>query len=440
MIRRKRLVALLIITAFTFFGNAQKSNVKRIAKRYPGLKNDILHTKPDYIVYVPQEERNQRGDTYNDHFHVFYGVSGVLFAMWTQASDEGHLDQHVVFSKSYDEGMTWEHPIVIAGSETVLNRREISSWQIPMVSEKGRIYVLWNQQEYGQTGLTGQLCGWMYGRYSDDEGETWSDAEKINMPIMDSDKENPSTPPDWAVWQKPLRLGKNEKYLVGLTRHAKVGKKKRYRTSVEFIQFNNIDEHPEISELSISWFMTNENVLEVPSDYGGATCEEPSIVKLPDNRLFALLRTGTGYPYWSQSIDNGITWMKPKPLLDKDGGKPFLQPISPCPIYDWKGNEAGSGYYYAFLHNRFDFKAKSAYQNRGPVYLIAGTFQKDAEQPIWFGEPKIFINRPAENSLYSSSTVSPDGKNILWYNDKKHYLLGKIIDEKWFEEAPPLHK
>ncbi|MEM9363427.1 MAG: sialidase family protein [Bacteroidota bacterium] len=411
-----------------------------MARLYPDKKKDILFSKPDYIVYVPFMPKNQRGDTYNDHFQVFYGRSGVLFATWTQASDEGHLDQHVVLSKSYDHGLTWEYPIVVTGPETTINPREISSWQIPMVSRKGRVYLLWNQQEYGKKGLTGQLCGWMYGKYSDDEGETWSKPEKIKMPIMVTDKAAPSMPPDWVVWQKPLRLGKDEKYLVGLTRHARVGVNKRYRTSVEFLQFNNIDDDPEISELDISWFMANENVLEVPSNYGGATCEEPSIVKLPDGRLFTLLRTGTGYAYWSESRDKGVSWSNPKPLLDKDGGKPFLQPISPCPIYDWKGNEAGSGYYYAFLHNKFDFEAKSAYQNRGPLYLIAGTFQKNAEQPIWFSKPKLFINRPSENSLYSSTTVLPSGENVLWYNDKKHYLLGKKIGKEWFENTYPISK
>lgn len=78
---------------------------------------DIQTSKPDYIVFVPKNEPNQRGDTYNDHFQVFDKPDGRLFAAWTQASREGDPDQHIAFSKSTDKGATWTTPIVLAGSE-----------------------------------------------------------------------------------------------------------------------------------------------------------------------------------------------------------------------------------------------------------------------------------------------------------------------------------
>ena len=106
-------------------------------------------------------------------------------------------------------------------------------------------------------------------------------------------------------------------------------------------------------------------------------------------------------------------------------------------MYDWKGPEAASGYYFAMVHNTFDFEGSTAWQNRGPLYLIAGTFQSAAEQPIWFAPPKLFIDRPAGNSFYTSST-QVDGKCVLWYNDKKYYLLGKVIDDGWFQAIPPM--
>ncbi len=82
-----------------------------------------------------------------------------------------------------------------------------------------------------------------------------------------------------------------------------------------------------------------------------SACQEPSIVKLPDGRLFCVMRTASGSPFWSVSADGGETWTRPRRLLRKDGGEPLLHPLSPCPIYDVGGNTAGSGRYVLFIHN-----------------------------------------------------------------------------------------
>jgi hypothetical protein len=184
----------------------------------------------------------------------------------------------------------------------------------------------------------------------------------------------------------------------------------------------------------------NENALRLVSNIEGrdfehgTNCEEVSIVMLPDGRLFGVMRTDGGVPVWSQSRDKGETWSQPKPLLMKDGGEAILQPTSPCPIYDAKGNEAASGQYFMLAHNTFDYSNPNPWQNRGPLYFFAGRFQPDADQPVWFemnDEP--FINRPAGNSFYTSTTVL-DGKTVLWYNDQKFYLLGKVIGDDYFQK------
>ena len=123
------------------------------------------------------------------------------------------------------------------------------------------------------------------------------------------------------------------------------------------------------------------------------------------------------------------------PLHHARIGKPYLHPRSPCPIYDWKGPEAASGTYFALIHNKFDFTKDYAYQDRGPLFLIAGRFNPAAkDQPIEFSEPKMFAPRTWGNSFYSSYTVH-DGKGILWFNDLKFYLLGREIGSEWFDEG-----
>jgi len=84
------------------------------------------------------------------------------------------------------------------------------------------------------------------------------------------------------------------------------------------------------------------------------------------------------------------------------------------------------------VHNTFDFQGEREYQTRGPLYLIAGRFRADAEQPIEFAPMRLFAPRPAQNSFYTSVTVV-DGKTVLWFPDKKFYLLGRVIGGEWFD-------
>ena len=421
----------------------------------PQAPRDILCNHPDYVCFVPRNNRKfpgdtadptKRGDSYNDHFQVIHDpVRRMFYAFWTQATKESALDQHIAFSRSSDGGITWSEPVVIAGSETRANPTGRASWQQPMLTRRGRLYCLWNQSINGSR----PHYGMPYGRYSDDGGASWSDPEPLaDFKRMDADGVDASKSPCWCNWQRPLRLAENGKFFVGCSRFGRAPYDKGQRGKVEFWRFENVDAHPEVRDIRISQFAINrsalgaEDVVEVPgfrffsphprSD--GKTpypsLEEASVVKLPDGRLFALMRSTLGCPVWSQSRDGGETWEKPRALLDENG-KPFLHSCSPCPMYDWKGCEAGSGIYFTLLHDRFDFNAPSAYQKRGALYLHAGRFDPDGEQPVRFGKGRLFAPRAANNSSYASYTVV-DGEGVLWAPDQKYYLIGRKIGPEWF--------
>ncbi len=395
---------------------------------------DILINRPDYVVFIPKQPRDKTkrdaarpGDTYNDHFQVIEH-DGMFYAFWTQASKEADIDQHIAFSKSTNKGESWTEPVILAGSPNKKNPALLASWQQPMISKSGRIYVLWNQQ----TTSRGPHCGQMFGAYSDDAGDTWSAPKMVPMARMLRDPEDPLVPPSWCNWQRPLRLGKGGRYFVGVSRHGKAPDEAKGSCMIDFLQVDNIDDNPAVDAIKLSFFSTNEKALKVEHEKFGSAAEEIGLVKLPDGRLFGLMRTCAGHPFWAQSRDGGETWSQPKPLLDRDGGSPYLHPRSPCPIYDWKGCEAASGLYFALVHNTFDFTAEREYQKRGPLYLIAGRFDPQAEQPITFAPPKLFAERENGNSFYTSYTFS-DGQGVLWFPDTKFYLLGRIIGEEWFK-------
>jgi len=417
------------------------------------IKTELKVTRPDFVVFVPRITDNEVTDTGNEHFLVFDGPDGSLMAVWTQSSAEAQPDQHIAFARSADEGKTWSPPRIIAGPKRP-GDGHMASWGYPLVSKSGRIYLLYSQH-IGKYDSFFHHTGWLHGICSDDNGQTWSKPQ--NVPVARSINDNPDTnvPPNMLCWQKPLRLGKDGRYFAGFTRWTSFAVRKNPTRSwisadarVEFMRFENVDNSPEVKDLKIRWFASNKEALAVP--FPGhpevSACQEPTIMKLPDGRLFCVMRTASGSPFWSVSADLGEHWMQPRRLLRKDGGKPLLHPLSPCPMYDLGGNTAGSGRYVLFIHNHDGhyrgYKPTDTGYHRRPIYLVPGRFQAGADQPVWFDEPRFFMDhkgvslgKPGTNgrfdlALYSSFTVRR--QPVLWYPDRKFFLLGRVIDPAAF--------
>ena len=424
--------------------------------RMPG---QLRITKPDFVVFVPGVSNAGVTDTGNEHFLVFDGPDGSLMAVWTQSSAESQPDQHQAFARSDDGGKTWCKPRIIAGPKKP-GDGHMASWGYPLVSRKGRMYILYSQH-IGRVDNFPHHTGWLHGIFSDDNGATWSAPQNVPIRRSINDNPDPAMPPNMLCWQKPLRLGKDSRYFAGFTRWTSFAVRKNPTKSwisadarVEFMRFENVDDNPEPKDLEISWFMADDKALSVP--FPGhpevSACQEPTVVKLPDGRLFCIMRTASGSPFWSVSADIGETWTPPRRLLRKDGGEPLLQPLSPCPMYDVGGNEAGSGRYVLFVHNHDGnykgYKPTDTGYHRRPIHLVAGRFQAAADQPVWFDEPKFFMDHDGVSlgkpgtrgrldlSLYASFTVR-GGQAVLWYPDRKFFLLGRIIGEDWLATPRP---
>jgi len=298
--------------------------------------------------------------------------------------------------------------------------------------------------------------GWLHGISSDDNGETWSAPAEIPVARSIHDNPDPAIPPNMLCWQKPLRLGSGGKYLAGITRWTSFDVVRNPTSSwtsadsrVEFMRFENTDENPAVQDLSITWLASNEAALTVsyPGHPEVSVCQEPSLVALPDGRLFVVVRTALGSPCWSVSSDQGETWTAPLPLLSRDGGTPLPHPLSPCPLYDLEGNSAGSGRYVLFIHNHDghyrsqgrSYGPKDTGMHRRPIHLVRGHYEPGADQPVWFEEPELFMDHDGVSlgkpgtpgrldlALYASFTVC-NGKPILWYPDRKFFLLGREIE------------
>jgi hypothetical protein len=256
-------------------------------------------------------------------------------------------------------------------------------------------------------------------------------------------------PPEWIVWQKPVR-DLSGGYLAGYTHwvnravaHLKeVSQWPEIESVVEFMRYTNVDEAPEPRHLEIRTSAWGPDALRVPHrDHPHlSVVQEPSLVRLPDERLFCAMRTCTGYIWWSQSSDDGETWCSPRPLLYRDHGRPLLNPVAPDPIY-----RLSDGRYLLLYHNNRGGRAAGGSNDatpREPLTLSLGEYRPGADQPIWFSPPKLFmategigvdgVRRNVEDresgslSMYSSFTRRK-GNDVLWYPDSKFFLLGKRI-------------
>lgn len=401
---------------------------------------EYLRSNPDRVVFRPT---GNKPDTDNEHFLVAEGPSGGLLAFWTQSSCENFGDNHIVHSRSPD-GREWSPAVTIAGPGAPDSGEQQASWQFPVITRSGRIYLFY-LSEGDRFDLDRASSGWMGCRISDDEGRSWSGPSLIPIPRMSIDHPDPEVPPNWIVWQIPIR-DRFGRVLAPYTRwtspaHHDSPPDGWYSRDSRcfFFRFENIDEDPEPSDLLINWFPEFEGGLAVP--YPGredvSVAQEPAVALLPDGRLFCVMRTFTGYIYWSVSDDDGATWSSPEVLRETDDGEAVPQPIASCPIYRLK-----DGRFLLVHHNNNgnlgDYGPADVLHNRRPAFIRVGEFRPDARQPVWFSGALQILDsdgvcigpkQTCEIATYPSLTETGT-ERILWYPDRKFFLLGKLLPDE----------
>ena len=414
------------------------------------LTEEWKRSKPDFTVFLPTGFHD--GD--NEHFLVFEAPkSDELLALWTQSSVEGRGDNRLVLARSFDQ-QHWSDPLYLAGCPAGKSEKQ-ASWGFPVVADNGRIYVFYTKEiekfDIRQgSGSIGVL-------YSDDNGHEWTPGEDIFFPRDERyDNPDPEVPPNWIVWQKPVRDSRG-RWIAGYTRtssNARVPQPNRNWLDRDsrsaFIRFDNLSEGPDSADLQLTWLPENGKSLEVPHKIYPeiSVAQEPALVLLPDGRLFTVMRTMTGYIYYSVSDDDGASWRDPEPLRYRDGGQPLEHPMAPAPIYAlddgrylllFNNNPGIKGEFNQFRRN---WKENQSNHLRNPSFAVLGEFQPQAHQPVWFSPPKMFADTngvvfgpkgTASVAMYPSLTEK-DGIRIIWYPDRKHFLLGKKVPDEWLSQ------
>lgn len=412
----------------------------------PPLIKEYLRTSPDRQVYIP------KGGIYYDEDNERFLVqkskdNSKLYAVWTQSAVVGYGNNRIMFSKSTD-GKVWETPLKIAGCNLNFSNQCQASWEFLVQAAHSERICIFYTKEMPLSDIR-QHSGELGIYYSDDEGNNWVDGGFMTMPRDKYDNSNIEYPKNWIVWQLPIRDNKG-KQIVGFSQwdtfELKNKEQKRkwwtWAARSKLIRFDNIDSGPDHKEITI--LPEDENGLEVNHPFfDWSVCEEPSIVLLPDNRLFLIARTYTGYIWYSTSSDNGTTWLPMEKLRYSDDEEYIKQPRASAPIF-----KLDDGRFVLVFHNNDgvkngynqlekEWKINHLNYIRNPAFISLGRFKKEGKQPIWFNKPIKILDtdditipprESAEVATYPSLTQWK-GETILWYPDKKHYLLGIKLDK-----------
>ena len=406
-------------------------------------------TKPDYVVFLPAPDGNPRWHdkdffVLNEHFIVVSAGDANLLAFWT-AWGPGLKFLRVVTSRSTDSGKTWSDPHILDGPGS--GEDELSAmWLVPIVAPSGRVYCVYNKST-GVVDRSRADTGIMRCRYSDDGGLTWS--KPTALPIRRSPIDNPDSglPSNWIAWRQP-EVDRQGRILVTFTRWASpkapVAIPGQY-SQCEVMRFENLGESPPPEEIQITWLPEGDPVT-VPNEQDPASsfAQEASVVPLPDGRLFMAMRTIRGTIWYTVSDDEGATWRDTQVMRYSDDGDEVLQPVSPAPLYRMK-----NGQFLLLFNNNdghvFGSKVRWTPENRRPAFLSLGEFRPDARQPIWFSEPKMFIdndgipidiigNAPRYDAAPYTSFTEVNGERVIWYPDRKHFLLGKRMPDAFLAD------
>ena len=404
--------------------------------------DEVKRTKPDLVIHDPtggiqREWTDPDFFWLNEQINVLRTADGNLLATWTSERLDPHLHR-IVCRRSEDQGKTWSEPLYIDGEG--VGSGGTAAWQVPVLSPSGRIYLFYN---YSPKSGAGSFCGGFRCRTSDDGGVTWSAPADLNFPRSHIDNPDTEFPSKWISVSLPT-FTKSGSALLGFTRWADnpdipcgaSGIKERY-SHIEFMRFENLSKIPDAANVELTW-LNLDNPIIVPHENcpSSSFAQEPYMVHLPDGRLFMTMRTNQGQVWYAVSTDEGETWSSPQPMRYKDGGVFMLNPVTPCPVFALDSGD------YMFLFNNNDgyvFGAEGRWDghNRRPAFVSRGEYRSEAEQPIWWSPPRLLIDNNAipwgpdglgrlEAATYPSMTHGTEG-NILWYPDRKGFLLGKYI-------------
>ena len=249
-----------------------------------------------------------------------------LCTMTTSSGTEGAHMNHIIATKSYDQGKTWTHPVNVEPPGVPQ-----SSWAVPLKVPGGRVYVFYDYNKYRFTGLEGVMSGPFAYKYSDDHGKSWSE-ERYEVPIRSTkiDQENYTKGKHQFFWSIDKPVVTDQAAYITLSKILRLAPDQGefYARSEGFIlKSENIltEEHPE----NIQWETLPEGDTGIWNPNFGTVQAEHNTVVMNNGSLYVVYRTWDGFPAYAISTNDGKSFSTPK-VMKYAHGEPMGNPRA-CP-------------------------------------------------------------------------------------------------------------
>ncbi len=325
-----------------------------------------------------------------------------LCIMTTGSGSEGASGQHVVSTRSVDQGRTWSELVDLEPADG-----PEASYAVLLKVPSGRVYAFYNHNtdnvrrvkadnppyKDGYCSRVDSLGHFVF-KYSDDGGLSWS-ARRYDIPVreMAIDRNNADGGRLRYFWNVGKPIIAHGAALVSL--HKVGGFGDGFFTSNEGVLLKSENMLSESDAEKITWetLPDGDVGLRAPLDHAGSVASEHSYSLLSDGSLYGVYRTIDGYPACAYSRDGGHNWSEPQ-YKTYDDGRVFKHPRAAN--FAWR---CENGHYLYWYHNhggRFirehERQRANAYEDRNPVWLCGGI---EADGPegkiIRWSQPEIAL-------------------------------------------------
>ena len=404
------------------------------------------------IFSSAQDPRNIRtgweipNEGYADQPYIVKTDDGAwLCVLTTGPGAEGQGGQHVITTRSTDQGRTWSEPVAVEPSDG-----PEASYAVLLKTPYGRVYVFYNHNTDNvreviaeRNGKRGKITrvdslGHFVFKYSDDHGRTWS-AQRYDVPQRDFeiDRNNPYQGKLKFFWTVGKAFVLEGAGYVPL--HKVGGFGDGFFTSNEgvLLRSDNILSERDPSKLRWETWPEGDVGIRAPMG-GGPIASEHSFSVLSDGSLFVVFRTIDGHSAYSYSRDQGRSW-EPSQYMRYADGRLMKHPRAAN--FAWR---CANGKYLYWFHNhggRFirehPNRRTNAYQDRNPVWLAGG---EEIDGPngkiLRWSQPEIVLydDDPWIRMSYPD-LVEEDGKYFLTETQKDvarvHEIDPTLLEGLW---------
>ncbi|WP_413666321.1 sialidase family protein [Mucilaginibacter sp. Mucisp86] len=357
---------------------------------------------------------------YIDQPYILKLSNGAWICFYTKSpANESSAGETVGISMSYNKGQSWQ-----AKGDLEPATGPAAFYAVPFLNSNGRIYVIYGYDIDDLThGFSPRLTGKMCYKYSDNNGETWSARNTIDIPVTQIDLVNvyhdKGKHQQWWTIDKPILSTDGQMFLAFTKNNGNLDTHEGFILSSPNI-------NTETDNSKVIWNFTPKGDHGIVSPFLGNVQEEFNVQQLSNGSFVSLNRTAQGYPGICYSYDNCQTWTTPVPALYAYGDT-IRNPRACARIF-----KCSNGKFLLWYHND-SFTSG----HRNPVWLSGGIEDPNTGLIKWSQPEILMFSQIIETYLLISypDLIEDDGNYYITETQKKtariHKINPRLLDLLW---------